>query len=229
MTINPYEVLGVNTTSDKDEIKLKYRKLVKRYHPDTGGDKKKIILINAAWEILRDDIKRSEYDKKYINSKINNAELKTREKRNVNASKIAKLVKNESIIEDQAIENWISKVYRPIDKSLGKIITPFKKEIQNLSADPYNDLIMNDFCDYIKRSQMIIRKVDKIYCSTKTPTSLKDFSLDIYHCLSKVKDALIELDRYTLGYVDNYLHDGAEMISEAKKIRALLKKQRNNN
>ena len=41
--------------------------------------------------------------------------------------------------------------------------------------------------------------------------------------LSQIKDAIIELERYTMGYVDNYLHDGREMIQEAKQIRSRLK------
>jgi molecular chaperone DnaJ len=30
-----------------------------------------------------------------------------------------------------------------------------------------------------------------------------------------VQDALAELERYTMGYVDGYLHDGREMLREA--------------
>ena len=35
-----------------------------------------------------------------------------------------------------------------------------------------------------------------------------------------MKDALSELDKYTQGYVDNYLFDGKEMIKEAKIIQS---------
>ena len=38
---NPYDVLGVNTSSTDKEIKSAYRRLAKKHHPDvrsTGGD-----------------------------------------------------------------------------------------------------------------------------------------------------------------------------------------------
>jgi molecular chaperone DnaJ len=41
-----------------------------------------------------------------------------------------------------------------------------------------------------------------------------------------VQDALAELERYTLGYVDNYLHDGREMLREAGQRRHRLQEER---
>jgi molecular chaperone DnaJ len=52
------------------------------------------------------------------------------------------------------------------------------------------------------------------------------FSLSVYHCLSQVQDALTELERYTMGYVDSYLRDGREMLREAKQRRTRLHEER---
>jgi len=41
-----------------------------------------------------------------------------------------------------------------------------------------------------------------------------------------VQDALTELERYTLGYVDGYLHDGREMLREARHRRQRLQEER---
>jgi molecular chaperone DnaJ len=48
----------------------------------------------------------------------------------------------------------------------------------------------------------------------------------VYHCLSQVQDALTELERYTMGYVDSYLRDGREMLREAKQRRTRLHEER---
>lgn len=59
-----YEVLGVNKSASKDEIKSAYRKLAKKYHPDNKetGNEAKFKEIQEAYDILYDDQKRAAYD-----------------------------------------------------------------------------------------------------------------------------------------------------------------------
>ena len=78
----------------------------------------------------------------------------------------------------------------------------------------------------LEKSKHKINKVKKIYTSMASPSVVKGFSLDLYHCFSQVEDGINELERYTMGYVDNYLHDGKAMIKEARKKRKLLQNQK---
>ena len=61
-----YKVLGVDKKAAADEIKRKYRSLVKDLHPDTNhGDtakEEKFKAVSEAYEILSDTKKRAEYD-----------------------------------------------------------------------------------------------------------------------------------------------------------------------
>ncbi|WP_367104866.1 DnaJ C-terminal domain-containing protein [uncultured Psychrobacter sp.] len=62
---NYYDILGVKKDASDADIKKKYRKLVRQYHPDVSDDPdsdNKIAEINNAYETLRDKDKRSEYD-----------------------------------------------------------------------------------------------------------------------------------------------------------------------
>src|SRR5688572_32833823 len=63
---DPYEALGVKADASADEIKKAYRKLAKKYHPDsTGGDKAKTDRfkeVSTAYDIVGDPDKRAKYD-----------------------------------------------------------------------------------------------------------------------------------------------------------------------
>ncbi|KAA0913445.1 DnaJ C-terminal domain-containing protein [Psychrobacter sp. ANT_WB68] len=62
---NYYDILGVKKDATDAEIKKKYRKLVRQYHPDVSDAPdadNKIAEINNAYETLRDKDKRAEYD-----------------------------------------------------------------------------------------------------------------------------------------------------------------------
>ena len=63
MSKSHYETLGVDTKANKDEIKKAYRQLSMKYHPDkNGGSVEKSQELNEAYEILKDDETRMQYD-----------------------------------------------------------------------------------------------------------------------------------------------------------------------
>ena len=62
---NYYDILGVKKDASDADIKKRYRKLVRQYHPDVSDDPdadSKIAEINNAYETIRDKDKRAEYD-----------------------------------------------------------------------------------------------------------------------------------------------------------------------
>lgn len=62
---NYYDILGVKKDASDADIKKRYRKLVRQYHPDVSDDPdadNKIAEINNAYETIRDKDKRAEYD-----------------------------------------------------------------------------------------------------------------------------------------------------------------------
>ena len=87
---------------------------------------------------------------------------------------------------------------------------------------------MNAFSSYLNESRKIIEKASSLFKSMAVPRSISSIGLDLYHCFSQVQDALDELDRYTQGYVDDYLFDGKQMMKEAKRIQLKMKINKKN-
>jgi len=57
-----YQTLGVDRNASPDDIKRAYRKLATQHHPDKGGDTAKFQEISAAYDILSNPEKKSQYD-----------------------------------------------------------------------------------------------------------------------------------------------------------------------
>jgi hypothetical protein len=76
--MSPFKVLGITKYSSEDEIRIAYKRLLKKHHPDTGdGDRKKLDDIRQAFT----DIKKIQSDSGSIitvtlNVKLSKKELK---------------------------------------------------------------------------------------------------------------------------------------------------------
>lgn len=220
MPADPYAVLGVSPAATAAEIKAAYRALVKRHHPDAGGDETRIVALNAAWEVLRDGERRRRYDAEQKRPRAARAGVEARHGGG------AKPQASASRHSDGLLLEWLQQIYAPIDRWLGQVINPFAAQLRALAADPYDDQLMDTFCGFLRDSQARMARAEQLYRSKACPAAAKGFSLSLYHCLSQVQDALAELERYTLGYVDDYLRDGREMLREAKKRRERLHQER---
>lgn len=61
-----YRVLGVPPLSSEDAIKQRWHEVAKQLHPDVGGDPSYFRQVKEAYEILRDDTRREEYERFWL-------------------------------------------------------------------------------------------------------------------------------------------------------------------
>jgi DnaJ-class molecular chaperone len=59
---NYYNILHADRGSDEATLKKCFHKAALMYHPDKGGSDAEFQLVNEAWQVLSDNIKRQQYD-----------------------------------------------------------------------------------------------------------------------------------------------------------------------
>jgi len=69
--MNLYDILEINRDASVAEIKIAYRKMAQRHHPDKGGDSKQFHIIKEAWSILGNAHRKATYDETGIKVDLN--------------------------------------------------------------------------------------------------------------------------------------------------------------
>ncbi len=206
---NHYHTLQIEQTATQADIKQAYRRLAKRFHPDSqqhSANHEKIIGINAAYEILRDPQQRQSYDRQlYINTQSGriygrNTSTKPRKPR-----------KNGSHIDGE-FHQWLSQVYQPVNSILNQILEAFQGEVDELSADPFDDELMEAFQGYVEASKAGLEKAQSLFRSIPNPANVAGVAAHLYYSLNHVEDGLEDLNFFTLNYEDSYLHTGQEFF-----------------
>jgi molecular chaperone DnaJ len=224
--VDHYAVLGVARGSSAAAIKAAYRALVKRHHPDAGGDSQRMLALNAAWEVLGDGERRRRYDAGLGAVPPESSSGRPSRARQPGRRADSSGERPGAAAAAEDLRGWLRAVYAPLDRLLGQVIAPFPAALRALAADPYDDALMEAFCAFLSLSRSRLSRAETLYRSRACPDCARGFGLSLYHCLAQLQDAVSELERYTLGYVDSYLHDGREMVREVRLRRQRLHAER---
>ncbi|MEG3911318.1 J domain-containing protein [Microcoleus sp. Pol12B5] len=210
---NHYKTLKISPTATQAEIKQAYRRLVKLFHPDSRSDTaghEEIVRLNAAYEILGDTQHRQSYDRQLSQET---------QQQSPSAPNVSRQQKQTARDADEQMEQWLIKVYKPVNKMLNSILKPLKKEIDELSADPFDDELIEKFQLYIETSREFLKKAHNFLTSMPNPSNVAGVAAHLYYCINQVGDGIEELQLFTLNYDDRHLHTGQELFRIAARLR----------
>ena len=220
-----YKILGIQPSATQAQVKQAYRQLAKQFHPDRqsledSGQRighEKITQVNAAYEVLGDVRSRQQYDA----TRRLTAEVKRRERtaRTVDSQNRYRQRKAHCNNRGDSIEHWMRQVFNPTDRLIGKIIKPLKAEVRSLSADPFDDELMEAFQSYLETCQANIEKAKAKFKSMPNPPAVASGAANLYYCLNQLEDGIEEIERFTYTYDDSYLHTGQELFRISAGLR----------
>ncbi len=217
--MNHYQTLQLNSKATQQEIKLAYRRLAKQFHPDSQSeiqDCDRIIALNAAYEILGDRRSRRLYDRQQQLGQASDF-FADRQARNAAAQQQYRRHKATSRPEI-SYQQWLREVYLPIDCLVTNILHPLKIEIEKLAADPFDDLLMEDFETYLDTCNDYWEQAQQKLASQPNPSQVAGVAANIYYCINHIGDGIKELKWFTMNYNDQYLHTGQEIFRIAGKL-----------
>lgn len=193
-----YQILGVSSNVTSEEIKRAYRKLAKEQHPDAReghheSEEKRaateeMMAINEAYSTLMDEAKRAQYDVKI----------------GITKTIFVKPVFS-SLDEDQEREKFLRKVFYPARSAMVRVLGSYKKHLKDLSADPYDDELLESFQTYVDKIESTLRRGSDAFARNATPRSLEAAVHMMKNAIAQAADGLEELRYFCMNYDYNHL------------------------
>ena len=223
---NYYQILGVKASATQTEIKRAYRTLAKQVHPDSQtvmANHDRITAVNAAYEVLKDPAQRRAYDASQHEamSRFAGPEPNWYQASGARTKVSQEKHRQQTTGRDteQHLNEWLKWVYRPVNYQLSKILKSLKGEIRSLSADPYDDVLMENFQTYLEDCRTTVEKAQKAFRAYPNPANVASVAATLYYCLNHIEDGVEELERFTYCYDDHYLSTGRELFRISTKLQ----------
>lgn len=223
MTIaDPYRILQVSPQATQAEIKQAYRRLAKEIHPDSqtqDASHEAIVELNAAYETLSDRHRRQAVDQQ------REAQANRRQERDRQAQ--SQYAQRQGQTPDPAVQlqKWLKQVYQPVNRHINQICKPLKRQVNALSADPFDSDLMDAFVEYVEGCRDHLTQAQKRFRTLPNPAAAAATAASLYYVLNHLEDGINELEWFTNNYDDHCLHTGTEFFRLAQRLQREAKAQ----
>lgn len=232
---NSYTILGINRNASEQEIKIAYKQLAKKYHPDlnknSNAQKQFIELNNAYTELTKQeppsliDLMKYFFGDDFLGWRVNLDDF-------VNKEEIRKGTKDMNAYLNRL---WNSKEYKLYSwsKNKLKLLESLKfKCYNNLTSDYYNrkfevepnlkPIILKGINDLITHFQRVLNdKIDVKERITKAINPIKDKNLAVYHLYNRYQKLFFNLrNQYHPKFINKFQEKYQSFIY--KKIREMM-------
>lgn len=214
---NHYQTLQVSQAATQGEIKRAYRRLAKRFHPDSqreSADPETIVRINAAYEVLGDPDRRRAYDHQLISG----PRTSQREHRAADAQSQHQRRRQAEREAEAHRQQWFNEIYHPLNQLVSYILNSLERQVDQLAADPFDDDLMAGFQRYLGECRFHFERARQVFASQPNPAQLAEVAATLYYCLNHIGDGLEELELFSLNYDDRHLHTGKELFRMANRL-----------
>ena len=161
---NYYEILEVDKNASQEVIEKAYKALAKKYHPDLQqGSKKqeyaeKMKVINEAYEVLSDNLKRQQYNEKLQVEQMQNQGISAEEQQRIMQEnyvlkqQLNKMGNQSNINNQQVDEGTIINMYRVLEQQMRNARRQAYHDayIQDLKSRGYKIKYKHDLKYYLK-------------------------------------------------------------------------------
>ncbi|MDJ1180999.1 DnaJ domain-containing protein [Roseofilum sp. BLCC_M91] len=209
-----YQTLEIEPTATAQEVRQAYRRLVKRHHPDLNqavGNADRMVEINLAYETLSDPHRRRVYDRQNF-PYMPRGDRPTSPKPPTRSSQ-------QPLDPDRHWQQWLARVYHPVNLSLLEILNSIEAEIDELAADPFDDRLLENFQLYLDNCRSLLDEAQVRFRSLPNPGPVASIAAHLYYCLNQVSDGLDEFSWFPYNYDEHYLHTGLELFRIARGLR----------
>lgn len=194
-----YEILGVRPDASEPAIRRAFRERAKRLHPDApGGGAEEMVVLNRAYEVLRDPERRRSYDATLARP----LPPRPAPPRRPGADPLL----------------YLATVFKPLDARLRKAASTLLGALEELAYDVYDDAYMTRFAESVADANRELGEADAALRGVPWPAGLES-PLGLYaQGLRQIEDALGDFETFGLNYDVDLLAMGRDILDQGVSL-----------